>query len=160
MNIVRKQATNPAAVPSYTEWDPFRMMRELMRWDPFREMAAIPTGDRAGYLPDVDVKETPEGYVFTADVPGIQEKDLEVAVLGNRLTISGKREEQRKEEKASYYFAERSWGSFTRSFTLPGGTDLEKVHADLKDGVLTILVPKKPEVQPKKIHVHGSDKKA
>ena len=100
-----------------------------------------------------EVKETKEGYLFKADVPGIKDNDLTINLSGNRLTVSGKREEEKKQETETYFSFERSYGSFTRSFTLPEGIDGDKVHANLKDGVLSILVPKKPEAQPKKVAI-------
>ena len=149
MNIVRQnQATKEPSLLS-REWDPFRAVRELMRWDPFRQMS-LPSMD---FVPDVDVKETPTDYVFRADLPGIKEKDVEISLVGTRLTVSGKREEEKKEETATYYACERSYGSFTRSFTLPEGCDTKHVVAEMKDGVLTLTLPKKPEVQPKKIAI-------
>jgi HSP20 family protein len=160
MNIVRRQDPAAANLPA-ASWDPFRMMREMMRWDPFREMSPLfsSEGTKGMFVPDVDVKETPSSYVFKADVPGLKEKDVDVSFTGNRLTLSGKREEEKHEESATFFTTERSYGSFTRSFTLPAGTDTEHATADLKEGVLTITVPKKPEVQPKKIPVGaGVDK--
>jgi HSP20 family protein len=129
------------------------MMREMMRWDPFREMGPMFTPDKGNFMPDVDVKETEKAYVFKADVPGMKEKDIEVSFTGNRMTMTGKREEEHREEKGTYFTCERSYGSFTRTFTLPPGTDIEHANAEMKDGVLTITVPKAPEVQPKKIPV-------
>jgi HSP20 family protein len=160
MNIVRRNVQNEPAAP-IAQWDPFKMMREWARWDPFAEMGALlpPTGERGVFVPDVDVQETPNAYVFKADVPGMKEKEIEVSLVGNRLTLSGKREEEKREDKAQYHTWERSYGAFTRSFTLPMGTDAERVVADLKDGVLTVTVPKKPEVQPKKIAVNGGEPK-
>jgi HSP20 family protein len=137
------------------------MLRELMRWDPFREMAPVfPQGSRdLMFMPDVDIKETPEAYVFKADLPGIAEKDLEISLTGNRLALSGRREEERREEKDTYFACERSCGSFSRAFTLPAGTAPEGAKAELKEGVLTITIPKKPEVQPKKIPVQSGEKR-
>jgi HSP20 family protein len=97
--------------------------------------------------------------VFKADLPGMKEKDVEVSFTGNRLTLSGKREEEKREEKDNYFACERSSGSFSRSFTLPMGTDSHKATADLKEGVLTITVPKKAEVKPQKIPVNGGEAK-
>ena len=126
-------------------------MRGLLGWDPFREMAAW-RGEMS-FTPAFEVKETKDGYVFRADVPGIKEEDLEVHLTGQRLTISGKREEEKKQESETYYTYERSYGSFTRTFTLPEGCDGAKAHAELKEGVLTLLVPKTLEAQPKRIDV-------
>jgi HSP20 family protein len=160
MNIVRRQEQK-AAPATVSEWDPFRMMREMMRWDPFREIGPFVSNDASKglFMPDVDVKETENAYVFKADLPGMKEKDVEVSFTGNRLTLSGKRDEEKREERENYFACERSYGSFTRSFTLPAGTDTAGASADLKEGVLTITVPKKPEVKPQKIPVNAAEAK-
>jgi HSP20 family protein len=154
---IRKQGAEKPAVPAAAEaaWDPWRVMRAMLGWDPFREMAPFPTLDERtmAVSPAFDVKETKDAYVFKADVPGIQDKDLEVTMTGNRLTVSGKREAEKEEKSERYYTYERSYGSFTRSFTLPDGADVDHLRASLEHGVLTLSVPKKPEVQPKKIAV-------
>jgi len=85
--------------------------------------------------------------------PGVREEDLDISLTGNRLTVSGKREEEHREEDDRYYAYERSYGSFSRSFTLPEGGDVDHARADLSNGVLTVTLPKRPEVQPKKIEV-------
>ena len=161
MNIVRHQEQSaPVQTTSGKEWDPFKMMRDMMRWDPFRELAPIlpPMGSQSMFVPDVDIKETANAFVFKADVPGMKEKDVEVSLTGNRLTLSGKREEEKREEKDNYFTCERSYGSFSRTFSLPSGTEPGKASADLKDGVLTVTVPKKPEAQPRSIPVNGGEK--
>jgi HSP20 family protein len=162
MDIVRRQEQPSPALSFFGEWEPFKTMHELMRWDPFRAMRhAVPSEElKSIFVPDMDIKETPSAYVFKADLPGIKEKDVELSITGNRLALRGKREEEKRDEKANYYTCERFYGSFTRSFTLPAGTDPEHASADLKDGVLTITVPKKPEVQPKQIPVNGGEAKA
>jgi HSP20 family protein len=152
--IVNKAPAKPAYAP--TRWDPFHVLRDFMRWDPFREIAPMSSIDRmADFDAAFEIKETKEGYLFKADVPGIKEDDLTINLTGNRLTVSGKREEEKRQEHETYFSYERSYGSFTRSFTLPDGIDAEKVNATLKDGVLSILVPKKPEAQPKKVDIKG-----
>lgn len=137
-------------------WDPWRMMRELFRWDPFAEMALPSYGTErpaVAFTPQFDVKETKDAYVFKADLPGIKESDLDISLTGNRLVVGGRRESEEREEGETYFAYERSYGSFQRAFTLPEGTDPEHVAAELKDGVLTLTLPKKPEVQPKRISV-------
>lgn len=141
-------------------WNPFRTMRDLLRWDPFGEMAALPptiTGT-AAFAPDFEVKETKEGFEFRADVPGLKEKDLEISCSGNLLSLSGKREAEKEDKGDTYYVYERSYGSFARSFTLPSGVDTDHIKAELKDGVLTVLAPKKAEAQPKKIAIGAGEK--
>jgi HSP20 family protein len=147
-----RQPSAPALARPAT-WDPFRSMRDLMSWDPFHAGAAWPTGALASFAPDFDVKETPESFVFTADLPGVAEKDLQVQLTGNRLNVSGKRESERTEQNETFYATERSYGGFSRSFMLPEGIDTEKAHAQLKNGVLSVAIPKRPETQPRKINV-------
>jgi HSP20 family protein len=130
-------------------------------WDPFREMAPYWPGEEqpVRFAPDFEVKETIEGFVFKADVPGIKEKDLEITMTGNRLTISGKREAEKDQSTDTYYARERCYGGFTRAFTLPDGTDgNHHIRAELNDGVLTLFLPKKPEVQPMRIEVKVTEK--
>ena len=140
-------------------WDPFRMMRELMHWDPFRAEQLDYGQDAGRYAPTFEVKENQDSYVFKADLPGVKQDDLDISLVSNRLTISGKREAEQRDEGETWYAYEREYGSFTRAFTLPEGVDPDHVRADLKDGVLTLLIPKKPEVQPKKIAVGVGEKK-
>jgi HSP20 family protein len=105
------------------------------------------------FSPDFEVKENKEGFSFKADMPGIKEPDLEITLTGNRLTISGKRESEKEDKGETYYVSERSYGTFSRSFTLPEGVDAAHLQAELKDGVLMIALPKLPEMQPRKIDV-------
>lgn len=151
---IHKPATGAAApaIPQTAAWDPFRSMRELFRWDPF-SAGPFPAAALNTYAPDFDVKETKESFVFTADLPGVADKDLQVQLNNNRLSVSGRRESEKTEQHDTYYATERAYGSFTRSFMLPEGVDAEKAHAELKNGVLTVAVPKRPESQPRKIAV-------
>lgn len=152
---IQKEAKAQApATRAARAWDPFVSFRDLLRWDPFREMMpAPPAFESVTFAPAFDVKETKEAFIFTADLPGIAEKDLQVQLSDNRLTISGKRESEKTEQSDTFYTTERSYGSFSRSFTLPDGLDSEKVRAELKNGVLSVTAPKRPEAQPKKISV-------
>jgi HSP20 family protein len=142
------------------EWDPTAWARELLRWDPFREMLPSSATPELTFNPAFEVKETKEGYSFKADLPGLAEKDIEVTRTGNRLVIGGKREAEREEKGDTYYTFERTYGSFQRAFTLPDGIDAEHINAELKDGVLNVLVPKLPEAQPKKIEIKPEVKKS
>jgi HSP20 family protein len=128
-------------------------MRELFRWDPFMAGSAWPTPVAASFAPDFDVKETKESFVFTADLPGVADKDVQVQLSDNRLSISGKNESEKTEQHETYFASERNYGSFTRTFMLPEGIDADKAHAQLKNGVLSVAIPKRPEAQPRKIAV-------
>jgi HSP20 family protein len=136
--------------------DPMRMIREFMGMDPFAGLVA-PTG--AMFAPDIEIKETKDAYRLTADLPGVDMKDLEISVTGNRLTVSGKREEEQREEDDRYFAYERSYGAFSRSFVMPEAADCDNVKAELDGGVLKITVPKKAEMQPRRIEVGGAPEK-
>ncbi len=158
-NMIRREERQPSTRGTQLSrgggLDPFRMMRDLLRWDPFREMVPFALEERAlaNFVPQFDVKETKDAYVFCADLPGVKEGDLDISLTGNRLTISGRREEEARDESDTWYVYERSSGNFTRSFTLPEGIDAGSVGANLDNGVLTVSIKKKPEAQPKKIEV-------
>ena len=152
---IQKQGGAPgSALTRSHAWDPFQAMRELFRWDPFQAGALLPLQGASAFSPDFEVKETKESFVFRADLPGVAEKDVQVQLNNNRLSVSGKRESEKTEQSETLYASERSYGSFTRSFTLPEGTDADKAHAELKNGVLTVAIPKRPEAQPRKINVN------
>lgn len=131
-------------------FDPFRMMRELLQND------GVDYGrwaDKNVWNPPFEVKETKDAYVFRADLPGVKQADIDVQLTGDRLTISGKREAQTTTEKEAYYAYERTFGSFTRSFTLPAGVSADQARADLKEGVMTLVLPKSSDGQTKRIAV-------
>jgi HSP20 family protein len=146
--------------PAMARWEPSRWMSRALGWDPFGEMKPFFEELRTAFDPAFEVKETKEGYLFKADVPGIKEGDLDVSLRGNRLTINGRREAEKEDKSETYYAYERTYGSFTRSFTLPDDVNPAMLSADLKDGVLTIDVPKKPEAVAKRIPIAAPAKKA
>ena len=146
-----------------TEWDPMRAMRDLLRWDPFREMApvfpaiAVPI---ATFNPSFDITENKDSFVFKADVPGVKKEDLEITTTGNRVQISGKRDTEHETKTDTVYTYERQYGSFARAFTLPEGADLDHAKSELKDGVLTLVIPKQLGAQAKKIAISSSATKS
>lgn len=95
----------------------------------------------------VDIAETQKSYEITADLPGFDEKNIEVKIANGCLTIKGEKQEETEEKKKDYYLHERTFGSFERSFRLPEGVDDEKLEAVFKKGVLTVTLPKTPEAQ-------------
>jgi len=109
-------------------------------------------------MPAVDVSDTEKAYEITADLPGMDEKNIEVKVSDGVLTIKGERQEEKQEKKKDYYLHEREYGSFERSFQVPDGVDTDKIEAGFKKGVLTVTLPKKPEAQKaaKKIDVKAA----
>ena len=110
--------------------------------EPFRRAKAAFTG-----MPAVDVTETEKGYKVVAELPGMDEKNIEVKIANGMLTIKGEKQEEKEEEKQDYYVRERSFGSFERTFPVPDGVDLDKVDASFKKGVLTVTLPKTAEAQ-------------
>jgi HSP20 family protein len=145
------------------EWDAFRAMRDLLRWDPFREMAPVfpnmPALDRT-FSPSFDVTENADGYLFKADLPGMKKEDITITTTGNRLQISGKRDNEQETKTDAVYTYERQYGSFVRTFTLPDGADVEHAKSDLKDGVLTLVIPKQATAQAKKIPISSGSTKS
>jgi len=144
----------------------------LVRWTPFTEMDRLsqamnrlfdssydappsPTGN-VTWSPAVDVAEDKDKIVLLADVPGVAEKDLDIQIEKDVLTLRGERALDRKTDGEHTRRYERVSGGFVRSFTLPPTIDVEHVTAALKDGVLTLTLPKKPEAQPKKIGIRLS----
>jgi HSP20 family protein len=140
--------------------DPFQLMREMMV-DPLRMLQMSPwMGRDVGLNPGFEVRETDDAIVFKADMPGIRNEDLDISIAGNQLQITGKREHEQEEGEGQFHTYERSYGSFTRSFALPEYSDLDKIHSDLKDGVLTLVVPKKAGSSPqrRKIQIGSGSK--
>lgn len=116
---------------------------------PFRNSVfeAVPFWGRQATAPAVDFTDTEKAYEITAELPGIDEKNVEVKVANGILTIKGEKQEEKEEKKKDYYLRERSFGSFERAFQLPDGVDADKIEANFKKGVLSVTLPKKAEAQ-------------
>ena len=142
----------------------------ITRWDPFRDVVALQNrvnslfrdfneGDRrplttASFVPAVDVYEDAQKVVLKLEVPGIEEKDLDVRVENHTLTVKGERKFEKEEKEENFHRIERRYGSFYRAFTLPSTVDTENVQASYNAGVLKLELKKKPEAQPKQIKVN------
>jgi HSP20 family protein len=111
-----------------------------------------------GGAPSVDIVEKDKAYEITAELPGMDEKNVEVKLVNGGLTIKGEKQEEKEEKKKDYYLHERRFGSFERSFRVPEGVDTNKIEATFKKGVLTVMLPKKPEAQKpeKKIEIKAA----
>jgi HSP20 family protein len=151
-------------------------MTLLTRWDPFREFSTLQ--DRmnrlfhdsfgegreealttTAFAPPVDVYEDEHNVTLKIEVPGIDEKDIDVRIENNTLTVHGERKFEKEEKEENYRRVERQYGSFTRSFTLPNSVDTDSVSANYDKGVLKIKLAKKAEAKPKQIKVNvGSEK--
>jgi HSP20 family protein len=161
----------PSKVPVKTEkspaqpqvWRPFESLRnEIDRlfdefdggfWrSPFRssffDVAPFRRGEVTSVtLPAVDVSETDKAYEITAELPGMDEKNVDVKVANGVLTLKGEKQDEKEEKKKDYYRRERSFGSFERSFQVPEGVDADKIEATFKKGVLSVTLPKSAEAQ-------------
>ena len=166
---VEVKQTTPARTPD--AWHSFRneLDRLFDRFSggfglpAFRRMFDVePAGRFDGSFsfaaPAVDVTEDAKGYKITAELPGIEEKDISVTVSGDMLTLKGEKHYEKEEKDKNRYMSERAFGSFERSFALPDGIDRDKIAAGLAKGVLTVALPKKPEAQKpaKKIEVKSA----
>jgi HSP20 family protein len=100
-----------------------------------------------GAAPAVDIAESDKAYEITAELPGLDEKNIEVKLANGALTIKGEKQEEKEEKKKDYYLHERHFGSFERCFRVPEGVDADKIEASFKKGVLTVTLPKTPEAQ-------------
>jgi HSP20 family protein len=128
--------------------DPYTLARELLNWDPFFTQRPV-----SAFAPAFEVKETNDSFVLRADLPGVEEKDLDVAMHNGVLTVSGSRSAEERKEGESYALYERQYGSFSRSFALPDMADGDRVDAKLTNGVLTLTIGKKEAAKPRKIEI-------
>ena len=129
----------------------FPSMRRLFDVEPFwRSETAFEFS-----APAVDMTEDDKAYKITAELPGLDEKNIEVSLSGDQLTLKGEKQQEKEEKNKNYYLSERSYGSFRRSFQLPAGVDQNKIGATFAKGVLTVTLPKTEEAQKqqKKIEV-------
>ncbi len=101
----------------------------------------------------VDIREEAEQILLQADIPGVDPKDIKIHIENNQLTISGERKFEDEQKRDTYHRIERAYGSFSRTFQLDGSTNLDKIQASFKNGVLEVRLPKRPEAKPRVIEV-------
>ena len=154
------------------------MSNTISRWEPFRGLNTLQEqvnrlfedsvarsrsgqADLASWAPAVDIYETENELVVKADLPDVQEKDIDVRVENNTLTIRGERKFESSVNQENYLRVERAYGTFTRSFSLPNTVNTEGIRAEYQNGVLNVHMPKREESKPKqvKISVSGNGKK-
>ena len=128
------------------------------RWDPLRDLLAIQhrlerlsSSSPQGWAPPVDLCETADAFIVTAELPGLLREQVRIEVHDGRLTLHGRRDSRVPCEQ--YHQVERGHGEFSRTFALPPGVLVDQIAADLRDGVLTIIVPKSPEKGPRRVDV-------
>jgi HSP20 family protein len=141
----------------------------IVRWDPTREVDSLQSevnrvfdaffgngGSRAAnrrWIPAMDLVEAGDHLVLRADLPGMEKDDVEIEVKDGILTVSGERKAEHEEKSEGFYRAERSFGSFSRSLTLPKGSDASKVEAEFDKGVLEVRIPKPEETKPHRVEI-------
>lgn len=118
--------------------------------DPFLSVVTRPSEK---WLPAVDILEKEGNLILRVEVPGVNEKDIDLKLEGNVLTLKGEKKQEHEEERNNYHRMESFYGSFSRSFTLPDTVDRDHIKADYKNGILTVTIPQKPEVRPREIPV-------
>ena len=116
----------------------------------------FPVRDTQNWSPAVDVKETDNSFVLTADIPGLTKKDIKVNVANGKLSISGERTYETDQENDNYHYRERRFGTFDRSFNLPDTVDEEKISASFKIGILNVSLPKHENILPKEREIKVS----
>jgi HSP20 family protein len=126
------------------------LFEEFFNDFPFANYLSEP---KDSWLPAVDILEKEGNLILRAELPGMTEKQIDVKLEGNTLTLKGERKMDNEDKKNNYHRVESFYGAFTRSFRLPETVDLEKISADYKNGVLTVTIPQKPEVKPREITV-------
>ena len=152
MTLVRWTPSH--AVPTFTP-DLFGLQNEINRmFDGFFH------GDReetdvlgSTWKPAVDIVENDDEYIAQVELPGVNKDDVKITMENNILTLRGEKSQEKKEKSANYHRVERFYGSFRRSFELPGGVKNDKIDAEYKDGILTIRMPKEEEAKTKLIEV-------
>ncbi|HTZ98920.1 MAG TPA: Hsp20/alpha crystallin family protein [Candidatus Aquilonibacter sp.] len=144
---------------SITRWDPFQNLATLQ--EQVNRLFEAPFAGRHGegsnltsWAPAVDIYETENELVIKADLPDINEKDLDVRVENNMLTIRGERKFEQKVKEENYLRIERTYGTFSRSFSLPTTVSTESIQAEYKNGVLTVQLPKRAESKPRQVKVN------
>src|SRR5215831_8497026 len=143
----------------------------VVRWDPFRDLGMLQDRmnrlfDDAGrgwrndepaattsWSPSVDISETEGEIIVKSELPGMDRKDISLHLENNVLTLRGERKFEKETKEENYQRIERSYGNFSRSFSIPATVDEEKIRADYKDGVLKIVMPKKEQAKPKQIKI-------
>lgn len=136
---------------SRTGWDPFTSFRREMDrlFDDFLSPAEPRSfGEGSLVAPSIDLEETKDGYKLTAELPGLQEKDVQLEVRDNALTLSGEKRSEHIEGEGQRTYTERSYGRFERTIPLGSDIDRDKVEATFKNGVLTVNLPRRPDAQP------------
>lgn len=138
-----------------TRWDPFRdlarLQEEMNRL--FEERTPFKAGESVGWTPLADIYEDDDALTLRFELAGVDPSKVDIRFENGVLTLKGERKMESEEKKDNYHRVELSYGTFTRSFTLPATVDAEKIKAESKNGILTVVLPKRPETKPRAIQV-------
>jgi HSP20 family protein len=160
-----KTEPSPAGVTKAADWQPFEVLRNqvdrLFRdfqtgflqapfFRPFPDIESFWRRDLGfNVMPAIDIVEKDKAFEVTAELPGLDAKDIDIQLSNGMLTIKGEKQEEKEEKTKDRYVSERRYGSFRRTLQVPGSVDAEKIEASYKSGVLTVTLPKSPEAQKK-----------
>lgn len=141
-----------------TRYDPFRDLFRLqdVLGSTFDDRVGLPTSESVGWAPACDIFEDGDGVTVRFELAGVDPKDVDIRFENGVLTMRGERKLEKEDKKENYHRVEMQYGSFSRSFSLPGTVDVEKIRAESKNGVLTVTLPKKAEAKPRPIQVKVS----
>jgi HSP20 family protein len=136
------------------------------RWEPFRDLArlqdemtrlfddrAYRSGESVGWTPSCDIFEDEDGLALRFDLAGVDPKDVDIQFENGVLTLKGERKLEKEDKRENYHRIELPYGTFTRTFSLPGTVDAEKIRAEARNGLLTVYLPKRVEAKPRAIQV-------
>ncbi|HAV10920.1 MAG TPA: molecular chaperone [Dehalococcoidia bacterium] len=160
MAIEKKRPERDLAV-----WQPFREMEEMgRRFEDFFGRPFLPSlwrhfaSEEMAWLPAIDVLEKEDKFIVKVELPGVKKEDIDVSIAGDMLTISGEKQAESEVKKKGYYYRESSYGSFSRSITMPPTVDASKIESSYDTGVLEITLPKAVDVKPKKVAIASKKK--
>jgi HSP20 family protein len=168
INQAIQEVSNMTLLNRWERWDPFAELNTLQRQmdrlfrdsfhfsDPFRLAGSSTNGGT--FVPSADVYETPDTIQLRLEVPGVDEKDLNITIENGALTVRGERKREEGEKEENFLRMERPYGAFSRTFTLPQGVDADHINASYVNGVLTVELNKRAEAKPKQIPISTGQK--
>ncbi len=159
MSFLAKRVNGGSPLQTFeSDWDPFGGLTNVRRtMNTLLDSAMLPSSGTltSSYVPAIDLYEKDGNYVVECVAPGMKKEDIDIEVSDNRLTISGKHQEEKTEQNTRYHYREMRRGSFSRTVSLPHELDPEKVTANYENGILRIVLPAGKQTQSKKVQVKG-----
>ena len=137
-----------------TRWEPFREFDDMFRqYSPFFSRSLRRSGEAGPWSPLADITETDKEYLIKADLPEVKKEDVKITLENGVITIAGERRHEKEHKDENEISVESFYGTFSRSFSLPDNIDAKAIHAESKDGVLRVRIPKTPAAESRKIAI-------